>query len=486
LLVNHPKTRRRPLEIFSNAFLRVKYFVLTEISEVLHKRRYRNFRPSYDSDAVVHGIDRYVASLAAFLDRGNMEMFLKRLAELTVKLLPEPLKGRALFVPELDELTRRASTLFRVPASAAAKSKCLVHVATEVYLTGGHTRVIEDVVAALPEYEHSLIITRPETSELDSLRSRFDQAGLKVHLLQALSRIERTRELSSLISELRPEAVLLFAHQYDSIAYVGVTPDAAPRVLFIHHGDHRPSLGASRADYVHVDVTPECHRVCASHPILNASLLNLTADDIGTVSMFKRYPIFGVTCGSSHKYEGASEFTYAQLLAEMFSAGVHRILHIGNMPASQEDQIRANIALHGQDSSRIVFLPNTTSLAAKLKEISPDFYLTSHPLGSGKATLEAMSVGLPILYICPASTPSLLNSDMTFGASVSVSTLDQVAAAVRRLDTERESLGKGSRAVYEKYYSQAAFREGLLSVISSSDRKNSLKRECGLCQHEVE
>ena len=144
------------------------------------------------------------------------------------------------------------------------------------------------------------------------------------------------------------------------------------------------------------------------------------------------------------------------------------------MPASQKDQIRTDIAARGQDAGRIVFLPNTPSLAAKLIEISPDFYLTSHPLGSGKATLEAMSVGLPIVYICPKSTPPFLNPDMTFGTSVPVSTLEEIPTAVRRLGTERLSLAKHSRAIYEKHYSPVAFRDGLLSIISAGnvDPKN--------------
>lgn len=465
-----PKTRWGPLEIFSNLFPRIKYFVLTKISETLYDLRYRNFRPTYDSNAVVHGIDSHVASLARLLKRGDTEKFLKRLAELTLKLLPAPLEGRALFVPELDELTRKASLIIRAPTNSATSSKCLFHVATEVYSTGGHTRVIEDIAAALPEYRHLLVITNPENCgpHIASLRPRFDKLGLEIHLLRASNRTQKVRELSSLISELRPAAVLLLAHQYDSIAHVGIAADAAPRVLFFHHCDHWPSLGASRTDYVHVDITPACHRFCASRPLLQASLLNLTSDDIGTVSMVERQPIFGVTCGSYQKYEGSIEFTYAHLLAALFSAGVDRILHIGDMPSPQKDQIRADIGACGQDGGRMLFLPNTSSLAAKLKEISPDFYLTSHPLGGGKATVEAMSVGLPIMYVCPASTPPLLNADMTFSASVPISNLEQIPAAVHRLETEKTSLAKRSRATYDKHYSPAAFREGLLSAITGT------------------
>jgi hypothetical protein len=137
------------------------------------------------------------------------------------------------------------------------------------------------------------------------------------------------------------------------------------------------------------------------------------------------------------------------------------------MPASQKDQICADIVASGQDVSRVVFLPNTPSLAKKLVEISPDFYLTSHPIGSGKAAVEAMIVGLPIMYVCPVSTPPLLNPDMTFAASVPVSTLEQIPAAVHRLETEKNSLAERSRAIYEKQYSPTTCREGLLSAISA-------------------
>ncbi|MGB6484632.1 MAG: hypothetical protein WBE86_14190 [Candidatus Acidiferrales bacterium] len=432
-----------------------------------YNRRYQNFRPTCSDDAVVSGIDEYVAYLAAFLERGNMEMFLKRLAELSAKLRSEPLWGRALFVPELDELVRRASLIITPKPNPSANSKLLVHIATEVYPWGGHTRVIEDIAASLPEYRHALIITRMHEAhpDLACLKPRFDELNLKVHLLGASSWAEKARQLSSLVTVLAPDAILLFGFPDDSVAYTSVAGHSAPRVLFLHHADHHPCLGALRVDYTHVDLTPACHKICASHPCLHASMLNLTVKDTGTVQLVQRHPIIGVTCGSPQKYAGSSEFSYAQLLAALFSAGVHQILHIGDMPEEQKNQIRAGIAASGQEAHRVIFLPNTPSLAAKLVETSPDFYLTSHPTGSGKATVEALSVGLPILYVRPASTPSLLNSDMTFTTSVPVSTLEQVPAAVHRLETEKAELAKRSRAVYEKHYSPAAFREGLLSAM---------------------
>jgi len=433
-----------------------------------YKRRYRNFRPTCADDAVVRGIDEHVAYLTRLLDRGNMEMFLKHLAELMPKLYDGPLRYRALFVPELDELARRASLLITPQPNPRTNSKLLVHITSQVYPWGGHTRVIEDIVASLPEYRHELIVTDMDPAHRGLVRAkpRFDELKLNVHLLHSLTRVERAMELSSLTNVLAPEVIFLLAFPGDSVAHASVARHSAERVLFLHAGDHHVSLGACRTDYAHIDLTPACHKFCLAQSRLHASMLNLTVKDTGTVELSRRSFIIGATCGSPHKYAGSSEFSYAQLLAGLFAAGVDQILHIGDMPEEQKNQIRSEITTNGQDAGRAIFLPNTPSLAAKLIEISPDFYLVSHPVGSGKATLEAMSVGLPILHARPASALPLLTADMTFGTSVMVSNLEQISAVVHRLKTEKNTLAKRSREVYEKHYSPAAFREGLLSALN--------------------
>ena len=124
-------------------------------------------------------------------------------------------------------------------------------------------------------------------------------------------------------------------------------------------------MGASRLDFEHVDLTPACHKVCTSHLDAHASLLNLTVKDIGTARLIERDRMIGVTCGTPHKYAGSREFSYAQVLAALFASGVDRVVHIGDMPSSQKDQICADIVASGQNASRIIFLPDTPSLATK-------------------------------------------------------------------------------------------------------------------------
>lgn len=456
-----PRTPKSMLKDLVASLSRLKEKVEARIDEM---------RYNTSSDGIVLGTHAHEAALEDLLELGNIETFLIRLAELMEKLLSESKRGRALFVPGLDELARKASFVITPPHQTSGQqtnSKVILHIATEVYPIGGHTRVIEDIAAALPEYKHILVITSMFESDpvWTSLKPRFDMLKLEVHLLRSLTLTEKAIELSSQITALQPLAVLITAHQFDSVAYVGVSAHAAPRVIFLHHADHQPSLGAYRLDFTHVDVTPACHNVCVSHPDLRASLLNLTIADNGTVRLVERDRLIGVTCGTPHKYAGFREFSYPQVVAALLSSGVDRVFHIGDMPAWQKDQICEVIAASGQNARQMVFLPNTKSLTAKLLEIAPDFYLISHPIPGGKATVEALSVGLPTLWPCPASTPRLMAPDMTFATSILVANLGQVPPAIRRLKLEKTMLARQSREVYEKYYSPGAFREGWLSVI---------------------
>jgi hypothetical protein len=445
----------------------LKYGVLGRLSAARQKIQYRNFHPACGDDAVVHGIDDQIAYLARLLDRGNLEMFLKRLAEVVHKVWVGPVWGRALFIPELDELARRASLIIAPKPNPGKSSNLLAHIHTETLLTGGGTRVIEDIVASLPEYEHVLVVTGMDErrSEFVLFKQHATGMDLKIHPLRSSGWVEKAERLSSLIESFRPRVIMLMAHWEDVATNVAVAGHSAPRVLFLHHADHSPSLGAYRTDYTHVDLTPACHSICASHSRLRATMLNLTVKDSGTVQSADRRPMIGATCGGHYKYAGSTEFSYAQLLAALFSAGVGQIFHIGNLPDERKNQIRAEIAANGQDAQRVVFLPNTPSLAAKLIEISPDFFLASHPIVGGKATVEALSVGLPILHARPSSALPLLVVDMTFSTSVVASTLEQIPSAVRRLEAEKKALAKRSRDIYERHYSPAAFREGLLAAI---------------------
>lgn len=411
--------------------------------------------------------------LSQMLDRGELEQVLAHARSISHELSIHPgLNGVGLFIPQLDELMLRASKgLVQLPSGPAHKDS-MVHVATEVYETGGHTRVIEDIVRAFPQCRHTLILTDVADNYLGNrlhlgfLKERYEALGLEVVYLKKSSLTARAQECATLLREFAPQAIFLFAHHFDTVANAAISGQSAPRVLYVHHCDHNPGLGATRSDYIHLDVSPPAHELCKSIPALSPIFLGLSIADSGRVAAAAdRAGLVGVTCATAYKYTGRCEFSYAEFLAAMFAEGVEKLFHIGEVPQAQQDQIRAEIRALRQDERRIEFVGNVPSLAQSLKQIAPDFFLCSYPVGGGKAMIEAMSVGLPTISPRAPTTLPLICADLSMGVSLTIEKLEEVPAAFKKLRAEKQELGERNREMFDRHYSMTAFHRKLSELI---------------------
>lgn len=406
------------------------------------------------------------------LDQRDLEGFLTHSMQLILKVsTAQEFKGKGLFVPELDAMIQQTAQAIptKIPDNY---SQVMVHVATEVYDSGGHTRTLEDVVGSLPEVRHILILTdisnayRFNRIPVQTLKARFDSIGLEVMILQAPTLSAKTIELSSLIGRIAPRCIMLHAHAFDVIANVAITGKSAPRVLYIHHMDHNPSLGATRKDYIHVDNTPPCHHFCKSYPGLSPVFLGLTVKDNGVVTADNKDSFIGATCGHHGKFQGQFLFTYGQILGQLFASGVDRFYHIGAVSEVQKNNICAEIKNAGHDSEKLIFYGGVLSLAETLKEIAPHFYLGSYPVSGGRSAVEALSVGLPFLLIRPPESSPLLCVETSLGAAVVAQSLADIAERLERIRKEGKKLAKLSREHFDRYYAPAIFRQKLLALLN--------------------
>jgi hypothetical protein len=411
--------------------------------------------------------------LNRLVDLEQWDMLLLLVRDVARQLSADPdLMGRALFIPQFDELMQRASQVFVQEPVRPTIGDLMVHVATEVYETGGHTRVIEDVVRAFPQHRHLLILTdvidsyRSGRLTLGLLAGRFGEIGLEVKCLQGPSLGSKARMLAALIAQSAPHTVFINTHHFDSVLSAAVSNRSAPKVLYLHLCDHNPALGATRSDFIHVDMTPLCHQACnATYPFPH-TFLPLSMKDAGVAKRPQGDRLTGVSCGDPHKYMGYCEFTYGQLLGALLSSGVAQIFHIGTMQDAQQMSIRSDLRDMEQDEGAVTFLPDVRSLAEALHLIAPSFFLDSHPKGGGKAMVEALSAGIPILFPRPVSTLPLLNADMAFGESLRIRELKDVPEAIRQLRADREGLAMRSRKVFEDHYSPSKFQQHLMNLLS--------------------
>jgi hypothetical protein len=165
-------------QILTRLRLWLKYRIFVPLTASSSDDVFSHLAPRVGNDAVIVGIEDQISALAGCLKRGDIETFTKQLCEVTRHLVAEPLLGQALFIPELDELTRKAGLIVAPSCNRTTDSKRLVHIASVVHPIGGHTRVIEDIAATLPEYQHVLIVTdmaKLAPMELAPLLPRFEE-----------------------------------------------------------------------------------------------------------------------------------------------------------------------------------------------------------------------------------------------------------------------------------------------------------------------
>ncbi len=411
--------------------------------------------------------------LEAIYRSGNITLFLSVTANLFLKLAEHRgVHGKAYFEKGSDRRMQELAEWITKPHVGPTQTNTIVHVATEVYTLGGHTRIIEDIARAMPDRRHILIMTDMLGSfaegrmQLGALEERFNSLNIEVMWLPKGEILSRAIMLSTMIANIAPGVVFVNLHPYDTIGYAGISGKSAPRVLFLHHADHYPALGSMRHDYEHIDLTNVCHSICRSSELENPKLLPMTVSDHGVADVNWDGPLVAAVSGTHIKFFGDTGGRYSQLAAALLSSGVQTIHHIGSVIPELENEIRQELRQANIEQNRYVFHGGVPNLAAKLKEIAPNFVLNSHPQGGGKAIIESISLGLPVMYYSPPEKLAIFGGG-EIGACAVFSRLEDAGNAVRTIQEKGQETGRANRALYEKNHSPEVFRKFLLDLTSS-------------------
>lgn len=130
------------------------------------------------------------------------------------------------------------------------KPKTVLHILTEAYTTGGHTRVVERWINFAPQDEkHSVCLINKTSCEPDKLKENVKNKNGKIIKLASEKIIEKALELRKLA--LNYEYVVLHTHMSDPIATIAFgTEDFTRPVIFFNHAEHMFWIGKSISDCV--------------------------------------------------------------------------------------------------------------------------------------------------------------------------------------------------------------------------------------------
>lgn len=160
--------------------------------------------------------------------------------------------GTRLALPELEEmLVEMGRRLVGEPVSPAAMAepRTVLHVMTQAYETGGHTRVMERWVAR--DWRASTVVLTdqkgaPPANMVERLRHR---GARLVPSLTARDLLGKARELRSLAGD--HDLVVVHAHMHDVIPSLAFAEtEGRPPVVFFDHAAHQLWLGTATSDVV--------------------------------------------------------------------------------------------------------------------------------------------------------------------------------------------------------------------------------------------
>jgi len=431
----------------------------------LHGQRIEaNFYPTVDD------VSRDVKAACAESDFGYALWTLSDVAYRLVKSLP--MSGAAPSNDaQLDALCVETGARFAEQAQlapiASDPSGPIVYLATAIHEFGGHTRVLLDYVRRQPERKHVLLLTGLGIGmAMPAVQALLDKELKGIDFSwQRNSQIRHDQTFLWLLQNLqmlRPETVFLFHHPYDPVIPAATALLHNTRTYFNHHSDACFTLGATLPVTGHIDQTPMVHHLlCRHRPESNPIYIPMTVADSrkrDATDFLAEAPIRTAACGSPAKFTDKSyAYRYAEILPQIMAQTGGEHLHIGALPAEVLGQILGNLDRHSVPRERFRHTPHVESLSAALSDLKVDLYVASFPTSGGKALIEAMAAGIPVLYHVNYQSRFACVADMVYPEAFRWSDLESLSAALRAASRNELARHAGlSRAYFEAHHSEPA------------------------------
>ena len=359
-----------------------------------------------------------------------------------------------------ERLLARAGATLRPMAPRPKRSAAAVlHVATETYAVGGHTRMIWRWADRDPSRTHSLVLTTPGSEPPTGLAAAIAASGGAVHSLPAgASNLDRAQALRDLAAEV--DVVVVHTHAMDPLPTVAFAEaDHRPPVVVFNHADHLFWLGVSIADVLHC-IRPVAVDFAVARGIAAERCVLTTAPVTGSdgnaaealdpaverTAVLERFgwpgdSVILFSAGAAYKYRGPEGTTLLDLVDAMFR-GDSRLRLLVAGPKPDDSAFSAAAARSGQRIAALGPVPNLAPYFA-----AADIYLESRPFGGPGASSEAAAHGLPVLtHGFTALEASLFTTDARYGATLVIGPRDYRAALTGLIADPERRAQQGAQA----------------------------------------
>ncbi|MDD2888668.1 MAG: hypothetical protein PHY66_12775 [Aliarcobacter sp.] len=277
----------------------------------------------------------------------------------------------------------------------------ILHVMTEAFSHGGHTRVVDNWIKLAP-FKHSVIFNNPNSFQPSFLVESVKSKGGKIILNDKNSFIEKANFLAQIAS--RFKYIVLHHHNLDILPLLAFGTKKFSRPIFLYnHADHLWGCGYSVSDYI-IELSQqgmihsEKYRgIPLDRMILGGIPIELS--DKLFLNNYEKNQKYIISMASSYKFYPIDNLSFQDFLDRLLSTEPNVEYYVIGVSSSddnwQELKLKYPTRVHLKG---ILEKKDAHELIKKAT-----LYLDSFPLGSGTSLLEAVSLGIPVIsYSSPA------------------------------------------------------------------------------------
>lgn len=354
--------------------------------------------------------------------------------------------------PDLErELYKISNSLTFEAKKDREEKNAILHVMTEAYETGGHTRVVENLVKTDIKHRHFLIFTNPNSIVPFWLRECVEKSGGKIFFVQGGNFFEKS---ANLFKESLPfTKIILHIHNYDVVPILAYANKAwKASIYFLNHSDHLFWIGAGIADLV-LNLTEYAQKISIKRRNIKNNLLlygppqqqlEVITDQNYKSALKEKLGISKdqqviTSMASDWRYTNTKEYDFPKFVLDILEQCPNVIyIIIGAIGQSSKWSLLA-------DNKRVVF-PGTISKNDVSAVFSiTDLYVDSFYHSSGGCLVDAFLYGLPVLS---------LNADRVDALrKFSTKTVTALNCAVKKfLNGEKVVDMEKEKKCYNEYY----------------------------------
>lgn len=352
----------------------------------------------------------------------------------------------------------------------------LLHVLTEAYSIGGHTRLASRWMSR-DDRTSDVVLTRQGGPVPAALVESVRTSGGELHCLQAEDGlVDRARTLRAHMD--RADVVVLHVHPDDVVALAAANlPGVRPPVMHENHADLSFWLGVAGADLL-------CDWRVHSRP-LDVDLRAVPEERVAVLPM----PVEAVSSTSGDEVrrrlgigpDAVVALTVADdwKVAASWGRGMHHLVDKVLHSVPRLSMVLVGVTPNDDWARLAKRYPGRVFSVGRVPDPGPffdlaDIYLESYPTRAGTTPLEAAAHGLPVVALAevPPGDPARIFQTGSPGLDQhpAAASPEQFAVAVRRLalDPDRRRAGAEIRAAVLALHDGAGWRAGLEELYATA------------------